>query len=623
MANIYLPIDQYCILTKSLLDIIINKKYTPTHIEIEVEDIYYYNFKNLMDYNLRFTYYDLLNNKGVNFERVKNFLTQENNLKFLSNKDYLHLSKEDLAYFRINEIHLIPTKESIDLLKQLINDRKAIEVDSGIGLIGDIIGIPSFDKKLFELKNPLLKEIDSFNTYVKVASRDTKKGYLISQVEMKAKKDTVEKLFDDFVHTKQNKKEFLNKNFQKQKSYAYIECSTELIGKQFMVDINNLGLFHNVNNELVIYINELIDYISSFTVIGEGSEIYAKAKQGDSGNVNLTGATHLLKTKLKICFQEGNEYSEFLLVSFLSYCFDIKKIASSFMKGTKEYPQTSHKNFKLTTYEETKIQDKKVSSFLSCFDSFILEQADTYYTMPFEDIYESVNKNSDDFLNVIQSILTKSNKKLSNEGIVQYFLNSPYGEFILSFTDVVDGRVDEDDYQWLLVQYENITRIITLFMKASIKYEYENRLIIPIKNTSLNTNDIKKLYNSLEKEFKVIKYPNRVQQKNYKEAIKQSVTHNQETLVIAYGDDFNYNQYKHMKKLDFVSIGSLDLFLKNDNYKGLKFALLQTNQLITSHDNPLKKLNAILYIKAKKSRFDLAEFVKNNDLKLIQSNILP
>lgn len=87
-----------------------------------------------------------LENKNRDVSYLDNFLEKNGDLKVVESRLLKSLQIHDLqVWFKLRGVYCFPTKELIAWLKEEINNRTALEICSGIGLIGRSLNIKSTD----------------------------------------------------------------------------------------------------------------------------------------------------------------------------------------------------------------------------------------------------------------------------------------------------------------------------------------------------------------------------------------------------------------------------------------------------------------------------------------------
>lgn len=116
------------------------------------------NDKIISDYNITiyYTKLDTNKNKLITWKDKKFYVSEKDSFNSLSNKisDYMSYTSKQLKFFRLNRMRIIKeSKAKIELTKKLIleyNNKKLL-VFTGLTLVADTLGIPSYHSKTDEI----------------------------------------------------------------------------------------------------------------------------------------------------------------------------------------------------------------------------------------------------------------------------------------------------------------------------------------------------------------------------------------------------------------------------------------------------------------------------------------
>jgi hypothetical protein len=586
-----------------------NKKIDNFFVDLDLKPDFEKNIKNYIDlfelnsYNESISDIDFIKNKYFN---------KDNSPKKLSYINYLTLSKKDLQLFSLNDIPLIPSTEVIDFLsdvKKLKND-SLIEVNSGKGVIGENLQIKSFSKKENDYSSLPFSDIDLLNITLK---EDQNK--LISKIEIVDKNIASKIIKHPDIDT------FIEENTRAINVNAYLNLNSRLINLSVLKDLHSLNLIYTVNDNYVIFLNEIEDYIMSFK---SGESILNKNTV--SSETDLTNIKKFLNKDIRIYFSVDNNYSELLLISFVSYFCPINTMADSFLEKTKSFSKIdTEKNLLLTTYKETFTKEVtvKIKNLLKSFDNIILEQGEFYYILSFDYLYNKISYSDNEiFLNVLKTILPES-PPLSKDILLKYFSMTPSLAYFLTYVNVDEnGDIDEDDIKWLNTQYSNISRLTTLFIKHFTVFEKSDKIVINIKDTIFQKSDIDKLYERCILKNKKVDYPERIIKASSETAIKNTFEKDDIGAVINHGiKNINLNKlYQTNNRLDYVIFDSLKNVLNDKSYYVYKYMILQSPFIITDKTVPFDNENCVLYVFGKKSKTNIDAIITKNNLKILKKN---
>ena len=601
---IVLPISTYASLNRDLFPIIRSKKVDLENasISIEVSPEYEDIFKIIQVDSDK-------NNERNNIRRNYNYKNLFNVLEksaIPKSSDVVINATGELQYFKYKDQPVIPTKEFVGMINSLKSDFKTIELNAGIGQIGEITGIPSYDPKVFEPHNKRLFEM--FQNYTAFP-------------EMKIWKKKYEILYMDFLNEK-NAIELVgegNYEMVDREHGMYFEIPVNNINKQVLVDLQNIGAIQLIDGNYCIFMNDIEPYLDTFSTT---EKIYEKQVQSKSGTVDLTNAIHLLNKTIHVYYDGYSDHSIkqqiLFAMSFIDFdkmCADIAK-SQSFMAKDLERDDI----VKFTTYED--FIPKTVEEFKQ-YKEFVIEQDTDYYTVKIDEL-KKTSRTEEEFDELLAGILINS-ISLNKHGLYHLF---KYNTYLEGFVDDIDdpAEMTDYDYDWLSTQYSNTSRLLIIYLKQQNRFVYKKVARAKGSVLRLSIHDEKLMINYHLGISNSIVYPERVKKAKYTDVVGKEFERNEEGIIISYNpsDIFNAKKiFEQSKKVLILLVAREESLGRMNFYKGYHYAILNsaTPFVVSPYSSAADPSKDILIVlKHRKNKFSFSDFAQKNNLKTISSN---
>jgi len=585
------PVNKYCEFPIAILNKLTNIKYSTDFVEFDISKNLEKHLRNVLESVLIENPMDLIFNTPHELFKFTDAFVNANVVAIQDAVTYEHLTKDAFLYYHLSDVRVIPTTEFVKFMG-VVKDSfdNVIEVNAGTGLLGSILNIKSYDVKFFELPDYITSSFNNFNFDLNIG-QNTKGGYVKGLT-----------FYDDFDNIKQLLKSDINFKIEHKPVHSYLEIPVNMFFIQFIVDLFNQNRLHIVDDTVIIYISEIAGYIEQLRNIGLTGDVYKKTKASLNGDVDITNIVHILNKSIRIYYSEDNTYSSLVMISFLTYCLNLKSVLPSFLDVKDIFKDGSHDNYyKFTTYLPSGgLTDSQLG--------FAFEQDELFYILTKEMLLE-MSKNKKEYDNIVDQLI-QPNTPLSLSDLISHFENSAANKDLLDTIGVEmntdSAELDADDLNWLNLQHANQSRLINLIITKFQKYTSADVVNVNIKDTTLTPSQIRRLYILIKNKHKVIYYPKRVIKADYKLAIKTNCANNLNNLVIAYNPSrsFNISSFKLYKRLNFLIFGRIVNLKRNiinvGNAVGFKYVLCEINT-ITPYSTPIKHENGMLFVIGKKS----------------------
>lgn len=636
LINLNIPIEIYSNFDTSILKIIVWKTFDTEKgfVTIQIEPEYENIFKMIVekaDPNNEAEKSEikgkLINNQKItktkkSFDYIKLFNVLKDNKILTAMELMTKISTSDLAFFKYIDVPIIATKETIAMLNDIAKKGKTIEVNSGTGVLGSEANIKSFSSKVYSKTNTeLFDYISKFKTFLNL-SPDKKQPKLLS----------IDFIFSDINEAKNIVSSFTKENVtddnitsfihRRESDIQYINIAFNLFNLSFLNDLSKLDLIHtDEDGNPFIILGEIQEYLLSYRSV---DAIYKKQLE-DDGNFNIGNIKQYVNKDIKIFYNINSDFSRKLEIMLALHFLNFEKVCD-FVFTKKLHTIDEIKECKHLKYLSSETQPKGFPK-MENYSGILLEQINDYYSITNEEL-KSFTQNDYDFSTLISAIADNS-VKLSKKELIFLIKTNKYLNQFIDYLDGVEDEKDLDDidYEWLHLQYSNMSRILIIYLKKITRYIPRDIVRIPINKSTFTPADIEKAKRFYYGFTNAIDYPERVETSNYMDAIQKSFSKNENGVVIAYNpsNEFNLNKvFDISKSIELFCFGRIESLGRNSFYKAHSYALLASEypKIVSPYSSLIEsEADVILYIKNHKNKTgNVDEFVKTHNLKILSKN---